>query len=576
MTHSAGDRNTGQTGLKEAAALPPAFASPEPDFDPQDLEPKPLRLPDRRRVAYVLCVLLAVLLALVLPPLLNVNRFRRQTASSIAASLGRPVHMDSLTLSLLPLPALTLTNFVVSEDPAFGAEPVLRANSVRATLRWSSLWRRRVEFSRISLDEASLNLVQRSDGRWNIESILLQASRLDAAPTAQQRIGPAPRFPYIEATNARVNVKHGLEKLPLSLTDAEFALWLPQPQQWKLRLEGHPTRTDSAPADTGRLRLQGTLGKAKAMPNVPVALSADWTAAPLGAVSALLTGADAGFRGEMNLHADVLGTLGANSLETRLQLTGVHRADFVPAQTLDADLACQAHASALFQSLAGLRCAWPPIAGPPVAGPAALTLTGAIPSLAQLSTATLDGTVVNLPADRLLAALRLVSQRIPAPLAAGGQLSGRFSCCASPEAAFHIASARLALPDAKPFLAGASLDGQLSSGELTLNPILLDLGGLLPATLELHADRAGLHLHLTGSVLRSRLLAFAAALPQFGDGLREALPTQPNPAPDAAPAPELPLRIDLNATRPWPTQPGLQTWTQAPPTRTPPHRKHSR
>ena len=571
MTHSAGDRNAGQTGLEEASALSSAaaFPEPEPDFDPQDLEPKPLRLPDRRRVAYVLCVLLAVLLALVLPPLLNVNRFRRQTASSIAASLGRPVHMDSLTLSLLPLPALTLTNFVVSEDPAFGAEPVLRANSVRATLRWSSLWRRRVEFSRISLDEASLNLVRRSDGRWNIESILLQASRLDAAPTAQQRIGPAPRFPYIEATNARVNVKHGLEKLPLSLTDAEFALWLPQPQQWKLRLEGHPTRTDSAPADTGRLRLQGTLGKAEAMPNVPVALSADWTVAPLGAVSTLLTGTDAGFRGEMNLHAHVLGTLGGNTLETRLQLSGVHRADFVPAQTLDVDLACQAHASALFQSLAGLRCAWPP-----VAGPTALALTGAIPSLAQLSTTTLDGTVANLPADRLLAALRLVSQRIPAPLAADGQLSGRFSCCASPEAAFHIASAQLALPNAKPFLAGAGLDGQFSVGELTLNPILLDLGGPTPATLDVYADRTGLHLHLTGSVLRSRMLAFASALPQFGDGLREALPAPPELTPEATPTPELPLRIDLTATRPWPTQPGTQTWAPTPAVRTLPRHRH--
>ena len=147
------------------------YPSSSPISTPKTSRPRPIRLPDRRRVAYALCVLLAVLLVLVLPPLLNVNRFRRQTAGSIAASLGRPVHMDSLTLSLLPLPALTLTNFVVSEDPAFGSEPVLRANSVRATFRWSSLWRRRVEFSRISLDETSLNLVQRSDGRWNIESI---------------------------------------------------------------------------------------------------------------------------------------------------------------------------------------------------------------------------------------------------------------------------------------------------------------------------------------------------------------------------------------------------------------------
>ena len=571
MTHNAGDRNAGPTSLEEAATLPPEASPPEleSDFDPEDLEPRPIRLPDRRRVAYVLCVLLAVLLALVLPPLLNVNRFRRQTASSIAASLGRPVHMDSLTLSLLPLPALTLTNFVVSEDPAFGSEPVLRANSVRATLRWSSLWRRRVEFSRISFDETSLNLVQRADGRWNIESILLQASRLEAAPTAQSAIGPAPRFPYIEAANARVNVKRGLEKLPLSLTDAEFALWLPQPQQWKLRLEGHPTRTDSAPADTGRLRLQGTLGKAAAMPNVPVALSADWTLAPLGAVSTLLTGADAGFRGEMTLHASVLGTLGANTLETRLQLTGIHRADFVPAQTMDADLGCQAHASSLFHQLTAIRCAWPSSTVPPAAGQTAFTLTGELPSLARPSTAVLDGTLANLPADRLLTALRLVSQRVPAQLVAGGQLSGTFSCCASPQATFAIPAAQLALPNAPPFLTDADLDGQFSAGELTVSSVPLDLGAPTPAFVDVQANRTGLRVHLTGSVLRSRLLALLSALPQFGDGLREAL--SPSDA-----TPEAPIHVDLVAFRPWPSQPGAQTWIPTPQTGTPLRRHRHR
>ena len=573
MIHDAAGRQPGQH-LVQAGPTPqpaPATIAPpelEPDFDPEDLEPRPLHFPDRRRVAYVLCVLLAVLLAIVLPPLLNVNRFRRQTASSIAASLGRPVHMDSLTLSLLPLPALTLTNFVVSEDPAFGAEPVIRANSVRATLRWSSLWRRRVEFSRISLDETSLNLVQRADGRWNIESILLQASRMEAAPTAQQAIGPAPRFPYIEAANARVNVKRNLEKLPLSLTDAEFALWLPQPQQWKLRLEGHPTRTDSAPADTGRLHLQGALGKAEAMPNVPVDLSVDWSLAPLGAISTLLTGADAGFRGEMNLHASVVGTLGANTLETRLQLTGIRRADFVPAQTLDAGLACAAQARDFFHRLSKIRCAWPADAATPAAG---LTLAGEMPALLRPSTASLDGSITNLPADRLLTALRLVSQRVPAQLVASGQLSSEFSCCAAPKSTFHIPAAQLALPNAQPFLTGADLDGQFSAGELTVRSVALDLGGSTPATVDVEADRAGLRLHLTGSVLRSRLLALASALPQFGDGLREALPAGSIPDQQLAPPLETPIRIDLIATRPWL---GVQTWTLAPVARTPARRKH--
>ncbi len=264
------------------------------DFDPADFEPRPFTLPGRKRSLVVVGILAGVVSMAVLPPLINVNRFRRKIAGSISQSLGRPVHIDAVTLNVLPTPGFTLENFVVGEDPAFGWEPVIRANTVRARLRLGSLWRRRVEFSRISLTEPSVNLVRRADGRWNIESILLQTSRIAAAPTAQTAAGGAPRFPYIEATGARVNVKMGLEKMPLALTEAEFALWLPKPEQWRLRLEGHPSRTDTAPTDTGTVLVQGTLGKAGALADVPLELAAEWRAAPVGGGSKVLRGRAAG------------------------------------------------------------------------------------------------------------------------------------------------------------------------------------------------------------------------------------------------------------------------------------------
>ena len=309
------------------------------------------------------------MLLAVLPPLINVNRFRRQIAGSISGSLGRPVHMDAVTLNLLPVPGFTLENFVVGEDPSFGWEPVLRANSVRARLRLGSLWRRRVEFSRISLTDASLNLVHRADGRWNVEGILLQASRIRAAPTAQAKAGEAPRFPYIEATGARVNVKMGLEKMPIALTEGEFALWLPRPEQWRVRLEGKPARTDTASTDTGTVLVQGTLGRAETRAEVPVELTADWSGAPLGGVSRVLLGEDAGVRGEMRLRASVVGTVGDNRVDSRLELRGVRRAEFFPARTLDIDLGCKARGLDALHRLSGVECAWPDGCGAERVGP---------------------------------------------------------------------------------------------------------------------------------------------------------------------------------------------------------------
>src|ERR1035437_793340 len=251
----------------------------------------------RHRLAALLTVLLVIFLLAFIPPLINVSRLQRRIARNIGNAVGRPVHFDRVSLSLLPLPGFTLDNFVVDEDPVFGFEPILRADQVHVTLRISSLWGRRVEFSKISLTEpTSVNLVRAANGKWNIETLLLQASHIQAAPTAQRFAGPAARFPYIEATGARVNLKLDQEKTPFSLTDADFALWLPEPHQWHLRLEAHPLRTDTAPGDTGTIRVEGTLGGAdlgaSSLAEIPIDLHGDWRNAQLGGLSLLLFGND--------------------------------------------------------------------------------------------------------------------------------------------------------------------------------------------------------------------------------------------------------------------------------------------
>jgi len=528
----------------------------ELEIDPEDLQPRAWVRPKRSRVLLAIGILVVMLMMAVLPPYISVNRYRAKIAQSISASLGRPVHMGKVTLNVLPAPGLTLENFVVMEDLAFGSEPVIQARSVTARLRVLSLWRRRVEFSRISLDSPSVNLVRRADGRWNIESILLRASKIEAAPTAQKGAGDEPRFPYIEATDARVNVKMGLEKMPLALTEAEFALWLPQPQQWRLRLEGRPARTDTAATDTGTLRVQGTLGKAATMKDVPLDLTAEWRAAPLGGVSWVLIGRDAGFRGDMTLRTSVQGTVGQNAIESRLQLSGVRRADFVPARTLDADVTCRAEASAIFHRLSKVRCGWPSgVLGSDAAR--GLALTAELPVAFQLRTAIAAASLKDVPAAGLLDALRLESRRVSPELTAGGAISGTFACCGdgglkSWSGSFSIGRARLAVGDAKAFLA-EDVDGDLAAGELTVRPMKLDLGAPQPALLEARIDRNGYAMHLSGPGIRTRLMQFAEALPQFGDGLGEVLPINADPV-----AADGPIRVDLVSSRTWAAG---QTWS---------------
>jgi hypothetical protein len=537
-----------------------------------------------RRLLYVAFAALAILLLILLPPYISVNRYQHRIATSISNSLGRPVHLDKVSLNLLPLPGFTLENFVVDEDPAFGSEPVIRANSVRATLRLSSLWSRRVEFSTISFDEPSVNLVHSSSGKWNLESILLHAAHISAAPTAQRQAGPAPRFPYIEATGARLNLKLDHEKSPFSLTDADFALWLPDPQQWHLRLSAHPARTDTDVSDTGILELEGTLGRAASLGQVPISLRGTWRNAPLGGASRFLLGHDAGLRGEMVLTANAQGTVSNSQVQARLRLTGTRRADFVPAQPMDVDLQCLSTATANFHSFEDIRCSWPPAGS---SDAPILAVTGSLPDLRKPRSADLQIGTPGLPAATLLDWLHVASSRVPADITASGALTGNLTYAPASSGTLpwrgdltvtnatlinpHAGAASLVTGDvalhstsatpAKPQTKQHKTTSPVVDG-FQLNPVSLALGGKDPATLEGHLDATGCTFHLTGMASTARLTALATALPQLGDGLAAVLPTNRAAGP---------YRVDLTSTRTW-GQP--QIWTDTSPRLPAPHSHH--
>jgi len=63
-----------------------------------------------RRLLYLAFAALAVLLLVLLPPLISVNRYQKRIANSISDSLGRPVHLDKVSLNVLPLPGFILEN----------------------------------------------------------------------------------------------------------------------------------------------------------------------------------------------------------------------------------------------------------------------------------------------------------------------------------------------------------------------------------------------------------------------------------------------------------------------------------
>ena len=286
---------------------------------------------------------LALLAAVIVPPLVSVNRYKSRITQLMSESLGRPVRLSSVEMRLLPVPEFVLTDLTVEEDPAYGAEPVLRANTVTASIRLMSLWRGRVEIGTISVDEASLNIVRTPEGRWNLDPLFRTAAKaspeVEGATPAHKRAVP---LPYLEATNARINFKRGAEKLPFSLVNTDLSFWQEQPGDWRIRLRGQPARTDVSLqlADTGVVRLEGHAHSAAQLRQLPIHLDMEWQEAQLGQLMRLVLGSDPGWRGNLTgeLHLD--GTADAAEIKTRLRATGVHRAEFAPAAAMDFDASC--------------------------------------------------------------------------------------------------------------------------------------------------------------------------------------------------------------------------------------------
>ena len=591
----------------------------------------------RTRLVGLLTLLLVFLLIAFLPPLINVTRFQNRIARNISAALGRPVHFDSVSLTLLPMPGFTLKTFVIDEDPAFGSEPILRADEVGVTLRISSLWSHHIEFSKIAFTEPSVNLVHAANGTWNIESLLLRASQIQAAPTDQRFAGPDRRFPYIEATGARLNLKLDQEKTPFSLTDADFALWLPEPHQWRLRLEARPIRTDTSSGDTGTLRVEGTLGgsdlNAASLAQIPIDLHGDWQDAQLGGLGQLVLGHDSGLRGDVSVSFGILGTVGHNAIATNIKLTKARRADFVPDHLLSLEATCSAIAGDTFHSFASIECHWPPA---DTSDRSTLIVTADLPDVSRPDSGSANITFPALPASTFFDWLSIATPHPPTGFAGAGTLAGKLAWHPIPGASASVASNSPNLdwsgelefsgeslklpalgPDRVPLgdvlvrstvqpeepsprshRAGALASAQpAGNAGFDLLPVSLALGGKQPVTLDGHFDANGYTLHLTGNAIPDRVLALGDAVPQLGDGLRQVFGASTAPAQSVPPAtptvssrgrgptsfdsetPNLPaadttpIHIDLTATRAWG---GPQVWreTAQPTTHSSAHKLH--
>ena len=110
-------------------------------------------------IVFAVIVLLAAGTLTLLPRLVDTAAFRAYVAQVAGQVVGRPVKFASLSVSLLPLPNVTLRGLEIADDPRFGATPVLRVGEAQVRVRLRPLLSLRIELASVTLDKAQVQLV---------------------------------------------------------------------------------------------------------------------------------------------------------------------------------------------------------------------------------------------------------------------------------------------------------------------------------------------------------------------------------------------------------------------------------
>ena len=135
-----------------------------------------------RKILYIVggFIALLVIVALILPFVINVNQFRPQIESAADSALNRKVTIGNITLSIFA-GGVSVQDISVSDDPAFGKDPFLTAKSVDVSVELMPLiFSRTLNVTGLTINNPEVTLLRSSSGTWNFSTLGATAGKPEA------------------------------------------------------------------------------------------------------------------------------------------------------------------------------------------------------------------------------------------------------------------------------------------------------------------------------------------------------------------------------------------------------------
>jgi len=149
-----------------------------------------------RRVLVIIGVIVSVMVALLVYAYFNLNSIiaanRALVLARVSAALGRSVETGEIKASLGWGIAVDVRDAKIADDPAFSAEPFLRANDLYVRVEFLPLLARSFKITSLVINQPQVRIIRTRAGVLNVSTIAKRSSR---GETGTASGGSAPQLP---------------------------------------------------------------------------------------------------------------------------------------------------------------------------------------------------------------------------------------------------------------------------------------------------------------------------------------------------------------------------------------------
>jgi len=246
--------------------------------------------------------------------LVDVNHFRPQIQNTLSQALGREVTLGKLHVSVWS-GALDADDIRIGDDPAFGTQPFVTAQSLELGVRlWPLLVHRELHVTSLTLDHPGVRLAQNGKGDWNFATLGGRGAAAPASPPSSQPLA---------FSVDKLRIKDGRIDLTRAVGEARSYRQVQLSADHVGMGAAFPFSMSAAIAGGGTLQLDGTLGPWNPANALLTPVDAHLVMHRLDLVGAGLMSAGAGVGGVLDIDTHIRADKGMLQSKGRIDASGL-------------------------------------------------------------------------------------------------------------------------------------------------------------------------------------------------------------------------------------------------------------